>query len=193
MRGLSCEFYADESDLAALLREFPSLGDFKYVQICSRVNESNVVFTGDATGLLPDAIVSRDKPTRRHSFLIMDEQQEVYSRDIVLADGTGKITIVDQNQNPNSVVLAFGGDAGDQTLLMSDINTVGDTDEARELHKSFKKLVASRAKRVGAKGKPFRLMPGAIAKAKLGWRLARGKGWHRSTDDVIPAQQLATL
>lgn len=193
MPGLSCEFYADENDLAALLREFLSLGDFKYVRIDSRVNESNDVFTGDPTGLLPEAMASREKPTRRHSFLVMEREQEVYSRDIVLANGTGKITVVDQNQNPNSVVLAFGGDVGDQTLLMSDINTVGDTDMARELHKRFKKLVVSRAKRVGAKGKPFQLMPGAVAKAKLGWRLARGKGWHRSTDDVVPAQQFATL
>lgn len=193
MSGLSCEFYGDEDDIADLLLNLPSVGDLKFVQMRSRLNECNDVFVGDPTGLLPEAIVSPSKPMRRQSFLVVKRDQKVYYREIVLTDGTGRISIADQNTNSDSVVLAFGGDAGDQTLIMSDISTTADTERAKELHKTFKQLVSSRTKRVGPNGRPSRLMKGAIVKAKAGWRLARDKQSQRSSDAIITTEELAKL
>lgn len=190
--GLSCEFYADEEDLASLLEEFLTLGNFKYVQISSDLNRPNQVYT-DPTMLLPQAKVSPERPIRRHSFLAMQADQEIFAREVVRKDRSGKITVADQNQNWNSVVIAFGGDAGDHTLIMSDINTVGDTEVSRELHKKFKTLVSSKTKLAGSKRPPYRLMPGAIAKAKEGWRLARDKAWLPSTDATISPEELEAL
>ena len=190
---MSCEFYADEADLAELLRASSRIGRLKFLQIYSRPDQPNDVFVEDAVSILPGAVVSPQAPDRRHSFLVMYADQEVFSRRIELKDGSGKISIVDQNQNWIAVTIAFGGDAGDQTLIMSDINTTADTDQAVELHKKFKKLVKSMTARVGPKGRPCLLMPGAAAKAGAGWRLARGKGWSRSTDPAISAADLAKL
>jgi hypothetical protein len=190
--GVSCEFYADEADLTDLLREFPTLGLFKYVEIDSALNQSNLVHF-DPLDVLPAAIVSPEKPIRSQSFLVMEQDREIATRAIIRRDGSGTIRVADQNNNWDSIVIAFGGDAGDRTLIMSDINTVGDTEKARELHKKFKALVWSKTKRVGPKGTPYRLMPGAIAKAKAGWRLARDKGWQPVTDAHISPEDLEKL
>lgn len=192
MSGLSCEFYADESDLIDLLRALPSLGRLKYIEISSGLNCSNSVYL-DPTQILARAKVTPASPTRGHSFLVTQADQEIFTREILRADGSGRITVADQNQNWNSVVIALGGEAGDRTLVMSDINTVGDTEEARDLHRKFKALVRSRARRVGPKGKPALLMPGAIRKAKEGWRLSRNPGWALSTDLRIAPDELAAL
>lgn len=193
MGGRSCEFYADENDLLSLVREFPTLGKLKFVQMRSALNKSNEVLVGELERLVSMAKVTPEAPIRCHSFLAMETDQEIFHRELTLKDGSGKLWIVDQNQNWNSVVIAFGGDAGDQTLVMSDINTTADTEKAKELHTSFKKLVNSMSKKVGHQKKSYFLMAGAIAKAKEGWRLARDKGWQRSTDPEISAEDLAAL
>jgi hypothetical protein len=178
--------------LIDLLRALPSLGRLKYIEICSGLNCSNSVYL-DPTQILARAKVTPASPTRGHSFLVTRADQEIFTREILRADGSGRITVADQNQNWNSVVIALGGEAGDRTLVMSDINTVGETEEARDLHRQFKALVRSLAMRVGPKGKPALLMPGAIRKAKEGWRLSRNPGWASSTDLSIAPDELAAL
>ena len=192
MPGKSCYFYADERDLSELLKEFRELGDYKYVQIRSPLNESNLVLS-DPVELLPFAKVTPENPTRAHSFLVVEKDQEIFEREITLKDGSGVRKIADQNNNFDSIVLAFGGDAGDQTLIMSDINTVGDTATAVEMHKKFRKLVTAKTKKVGGKGSPHLLMPGAVEKLKAGWRLASGKEWSRETDPQILPEEIAAL
>lgn len=108
-------------------------------------------------------------------------------------DGTGIIRVADQNNNFDSVVIGFGGDAGDDTLIISDINTAGDSEEARALYRRFQSLIWSMTRRVGRKGAPVRLMPGAAQKAKAGWRLAHGKGWSAVTDDHLSDEERASL
>ena len=192
MSGRSCYFFADENDLADLLEAFEELSEYKFVQRRSDLNEPNKVYS-DPRKLLDEAKVTPDNPIRTHSFLVVETSQEVFDREVVLQDGTGVRKIADQNNNFDSIVLAFGGDAGDETLIMSDINTVGDTDKAVEMHKKFKKLVTSMTKNVGVKGSPARLMPGAVEKAKAGWRFASGKDWSRDTDAQISPEALAKL
>jgi len=62
-----------------------------------------------------------------------------------------------------------------------------------EMHKHFKKIVMSKTKRLGAKGRPYRLMSGATEKLKSGWRLTSGKGWARNMDLSLPAEEWAKL
>ena len=72
---------------------------------------------------------------------------------------------------------------------MSDINTVGDTDKALEIHKAFKKLVISKTKKVGPKGSPARLMAGAAAKLKAGWHLTQNRVWKPGVEEIrLPAE-----
>ncbi|WP_308367966.1 MULTISPECIES: hypothetical protein [unclassified Microbulbifer] len=192
MPGQSCYFFADEGDLLDLLEAFGQLGDHKYVQIRSGLNEPNLIFT-DPAQVLPLARVISENPTRAQSFLVIKMGQETFQREIALRDGSGIRKIADQNNNFDSIVLAFGGDAGDQTLIMSEINTVGDTHRALEMYKKFKKVVISKTKKIGVKGNPHRLMPGAIKMLKAGWRLASSKGWSRDTDANIPPDEVAAL
>jgi hypothetical protein len=184
MRGLRCEFWADADDLAALVQAFGQLGPCQFVEIHSALNQPNLILE-DAATMLPAAMVSPAAPHRRFSFLVMEAGATVRSRTIIRSDGSGTINCADQNNNWDSVVIAFGGDAGEQTLVMSDINTVGDTPTARRLHRMFKALVRANTRRFGPKGAPAWLMPGAIAKARAGWRLAREKGWLPTTDPVL--------
>jgi hypothetical protein len=41
MSALRAAFYADEDDLTVILNEFTQLGDFKYVQMRSQLNQVN--------------------------------------------------------------------------------------------------------------------------------------------------------
>jgi hypothetical protein len=193
LSGRSCEFYADEEDLLNLLARFRMLGDLKFVQIHSVPDRENEVLRDDPARLLSMARVTPEEPIRTNSFMVMEADQEVFSRQIVLKDGRGTISLVDQNQNLDAVVIALGGDAGDRTLIMSDINTTAETEKAKELHQKFKKLVVSQAKRVGFGKGSVLLMPGACRKARQGWRLARGKGWNVSTDPKITKEDLEKL
>jgi hypothetical protein len=192
MYGRSCYFYADEEDLADLTRALKGLGNYKFVQIRSNLNQPNLIFS-DPTELLPLAMVTPSNPTRIASFLIVHNDQQIFEREIALKDGSGFIKIVDQNQNWNSVVLAFGGNCEENTLIMSDINTVGDTEIALTMHNKFKKLVVTKTIKIGKKGSPHRLMPGAVEKLKSGWRLASDKNWSRCTDANIPAEEIAKI
>lgn len=187
MPGRKCEFFADEADLLNLLQAFKELQGYKYVQMRSDLNKENLLFYNPIE-LLPFATVSADNPVRGTTFLVLENNQEIYAGDIKMRDGSGIKKMAGQARNPNSITLAFGGDAGDKTLIMSDIATTGDTDIAVEMHKLFKKIVTSKTKRVGAKGRPYRLMPGAIAKLVDGWRLTSGKGWSRNMDLRLPEE-----
>lgn len=188
MPGRSYEFFADEIDLLTLLEAFKDLGNYKYVQMRSELNKENLIFD-DPVELLPFAVVSADAPVRVTSFLVLENTQEVFSGDIKMKDNSGIKKIAGQARNPNSITFAFGGDAGDNTLIMSDVATIGDTDKALEMHKRFKKVLITKTKRLGTKGRPYRLMSGAIGKLKSGWRLTSGKGWARNMDLNLPAEE----
>ena len=192
MSGRSSYFFADEDDLLVLLEAFNELSDYKYVQIRSELNQQNLIYF-DPRELLKSAVVSEENPIRTHSFLVVQKCQEVFTENIELRNGSGLRKICGQSLNPDSITFAFGGDAGDKTLLMSDVATIGDTDKSIEMHKQFRKIILAHTKKIGAKGKPYRLMPGAIRKLKSGWRLASGKAWSRDTDADIPEAEWIKL
>ena len=192
MSGRSSYFFADEDDLLVLLEAFNELNEYKSVQIKSELNQQNLIYF-DPRELLKLAVVSEENPIRIHSFLVLQKCQEVFTEMIELRDGSGLRNISGQSLNPNSITFAFGGDAGDKTLIMSDVATIGHTDKSIEIHKQFKKIILAHTKKVGAKGKPYRLMPGAISKLKSGWRLASGKDWSTDTDAHIPEAEWVKL
>lgn len=180
MHGRSCEFYADTADLHALLTSFRCLDCYKFVQMKSAVDRDNIIFE-DPLDIMSMAIVSAESPTRSVSFIVIEKLEEVVYRHIELNSGGTRI-IADQNQNHDSVVFALGGEAGEETLIMSDINTSGETPKAVTIHKDFKRIVRASSAKLGSGAKSGHLMPGAMEKLRLGWRLARDKGWARETD-----------
>lgn len=190
MAQKNCNFYADQDDLLNLLEAFSELGEYKYTQTRSDLNEANYTAV-NPVDILSYAISTVDEPERCYSFLVTHIGEEVTKTRIELRDGSGVRSLVGQFENPNSIALAFGGNIGDCTLIMSDIGTLGDTKKSVELHKQFKKLVTSMTKNVGVKGTPVRLMPGAMEKVKAGWRLAHGKDWSCKTDPQISAEVIA--
>ena len=193
MPGRSCYFYADESDLLNLLEAFKEFDGYKYVQISSELDMPNSVYT-NPVDCFSSAILTPNSAVRSQSFLVLENEQEVFTRELKRSDGSGTLSIADQNNNFDSIVIVFGGDAGDQTIIMSDINTVGDTDKAVEMHKKFKKLVMSKTKKVGAKGTPYRLMPGAADKLKSGWHLTQNRVWKPGVDEIkLSDEEIAAL
>ncbi len=193
MPGRSSYFYADENDLADLLVAFQESAGFKYVQMRSELNQPNEVYD-DPLEILEEAMATCAEPIRRHSFLVIDDDQEIFCRHITLRDGSGVRSIADQNNNFNSIVIAFGGYVGNQTILMSDVNTVGDTDKAIEIHKVFKKIIMANTTRVGGKGRPYRLMPEALKKLKSGWHLTQNKVWKPGVEEIeLSDEKLAKL
>lgn len=183
MRGRSSYFYADHRDLMCLLESFQALKGYKYVEIRSELNHPTKIYNTPSK-ILHKAMVTPDKPIRTHSFLIMEKEEKVNSKDILLADGNGIIKRADQNNNFNSAVIAFGGNAGHQTILMSDVNTVGDTEKSIEIYKEFRKIILANTTRVGVKGKPYRLMSGALEKLKSDWHLTQNKVWSPGVEEI---------
>jgi len=178
MPGRSCYFYADKSDLKELLDAFRMLDGFKYVQMRSEPNKPTNIYD-DAALIIKDAMAAPGNPYRSHSFLVMECNEEIHKREIHRSDGSGILIVSDQNNNWNSIVLAFGGNVGNDSILMSDINTIGDT-----YKKKFKKLVLSKTIRVGKKGQPYHLMPGALKKLKAGWHLTQNRAWAPGVEEI---------
>ena len=192
MPGLRAEFYADDEDIRTLLVRFRELGDLKYVEQLSSANAELQQFT-DPLDLFGCANLRPEAPNVRRLFTVLDGDAELSVREVEMADGSGLKKSISQYMNPDSVVLSFGGEVGDGTIVMSDITTIGDTVRAREMHKAFKKLITESTQRVGSKGALYRLMPGAVAKLKGGWRLAREKRQPENMDPKISAEEIAAL
>lgn len=192
MPGLRAEFYADDEDIRTVLARFRELGGLKYVEQLSSLSAEPQQFT-DPLDLFGRVNLAPEAPNSRRLFTVLDRDAKLSFREIEMAGGSGVKKSVSQYMNPDSVVLSFGGEVGDRTIVMSDITTIGDTERAREMHKAFKKLIAENTLRVGSKGTSYRLMPGSIAKLKDGWRLAREKRQPKSMDPKISAEEIAAL
>jgi hypothetical protein len=120
------------------------------------------------------------------SLLAVDIETKIRFHKIQLSDGSGFFSRAEHILNPDSVILAIGGDLDGDTLIMSDINTMAYTKRAIEIHNSFKKLVFAKTEKFGEKGSMYRLMPGAVSKLKMGWRFTADKRWSKEIDARIP-------
>jgi hypothetical protein len=192
MRGKGKEFYADNQDIINLLKEFDGLGKFQYVARYSKINK-NINIYYNAIEIFKKAICTPDRTEIAQNFFIFEINANIVFREITFEDGGGKKTALDTWRSDDAISIAFGGEVGDNTLIMSDIGTVADNKAVLDHFKHFKKLIEARSVRIGLPGRPSYLMPGAVQKAKQGWRLARGKALDIESDPVLPPEQLAKL
>jgi hypothetical protein len=177
MAGLRTEFFADREDLKQLLECFRSLGEFRYTALTGTVNAELAEYR-DPVELMNVGMVTPAAPGRGAGYMITDVSVPVTTRQIKMADGSGFKLTLDQSSNPDAVRIALGGEAGDQTLISSIVDTQGDTDRARATHALFRKAVTKASKRVSSRF----VMPGAMEKFEQGWRLTAGKGFHPGLD-----------
>ena len=192
MHGKSREFYADNQDIMNLLKKFDTLGKFKYVGRYSEINrEIDILY--NAVDIYDKSICTPSRTSCGHQFSIFEKNANVKFRDIILSDDSGKRAALDTLFSDDSIETAFGGEVGDNVLVMGLISTVATDPVILGHFKRFKKLIESKCVRIGLPGRPVYLMPGAVQKAKQGWRLAQGKGWSVDSDPVLPPEQLAKL
>jgi hypothetical protein len=192
MRGKERNFYADNQDIMNLLTEFDDLGKFQYVECYSEIDNDIDIFY-NAVDIFDKSICTPQDPGRRHSFSIFEINANVVFREIIFEDGSGRRTVLEAWRSDDSIEIHFGGEVGDNTLVISDIGTVADDKAMLDHFKRFKKLIEARSVRIGPPGRPSYLMSGAVQKAKQGWRLAQGKGFNKNSDPVLPPEQLAAL
>ena len=177
MGALRTEFFADREDLRRLLEAFRTLGEFRYTAVSGAVN-GGLAEHRDPVELMSQGTVTPESPNRGAGYMVTDVATPVASRKIKMADGSGIKLTLDQSSNPDSIRIALGGEAGDQTLISGIVDTQGDTDRARTMHRLFRKAIVKEASRVADRF----VMPGAMQKLDQGWRLTAGKGFHPGLD-----------
>ncbi|MEO0399443.1 MAG: hypothetical protein AAF224_08480 [Pseudomonadota bacterium] len=192
MRGLRAEFYADDADVQSVLEKISEFDVYMCIEMNGQLNSALKVFE-DPKEIFADMKTDRQFPRLRPAYLLIEKETEIVKDKTKMADGSGVKESSDQVLMPDSVVIRFGGNAGDDTLTMSQFATLGETNRSREIHKIVKRIITTNAKRVGPKGDPHLLMSGAIAKLKAGWRLVGAKNMPAMMDVKIPAEQIAAL
>lgn len=180
-RGRRITFYADRDDLSVLFERFLALGRMTYT--LKIWDEGQPVPTVSNPLDIPDyGIVPPPFPSMfSRAYLIVDASESISPRRIVLLAGGARYEL-DNGTNPSSVRLCLGGDAGDRTLIASQIDTLGFTERAQEMQAAFAKVIRKHGKKVGI----CYVLPGAMAKFKDGWRLTHDKGYARSQDLIMP-------
>jgi hypothetical protein len=169
MSGSTCDIYADNNDLAELLKKFDELKLFKYIKMTSELNKENDSFY-EASKLLNYKVGD--------TFIIFDVDTEVICRKINLIDGSGFKNRVDQDFNEDSICLTLGGDIESNTIIASVIDTLGESKRAKEIFKLFKKVVTKNTKSVSRS----RVMPNALVCLQSDWRLTQGETYTRDLD-----------
>lgn len=178
---LRTEFYADRDDMLMLLKAFRVLGKFKYTLGHGELN-SGIVTHADPVEILDVGAVNSENPHRRFGYVITEEGTPVIGIAIAMSDGSGSKHIVDQVQNPDSVRLALGGNAGDRTLISSLLVTTGETKSAKKIYKLFAKVVKGAGRPIAG----MYVLPNAMAKLQDGWRLTGGKTFAPELDLLLP-------
>jgi hypothetical protein len=176
-RGTRVTFYADREDLTLLFEKFFALGEFTYT--LDYWDEGQKIPTVTNPLDIPDygELTEKVRSICSRAFLVIDASDVLMPRRYSLNSGGSRYTI-DNGTNPSSVRLCLGGDAGDRTLIASQIDTLGWTDRAREMQSAFSRIVRKSGVKLGI----CHVLPGAMAKFKDGWRLTYGKEYAPSQD-----------
>lgn len=180
-KGLRITFYADRADLKTLFERFLELGEFTYT--LTYWDEGQPIPTVSNPADIPDYGVLRPphQSISSLSYLVIDASSELNPERYTLKAGGARYTI-DNSTNPSSVRLCLGGDAGDRTLIASQVDTLGLSERAREMHASFSRVV----RESGVKVRSNIVLPGAMSKLREGWRLTQGKTYSPSLDLKLP-------
>ncbi len=176
-RGSRITFYADQEDLSVILDEFFISGNFNYTPTYWDDGDFNPTVDNPLSikgyGILEDPLAS----ICDSSWLITDASDKIAPKRYLLNNGMARFT-VDNRTNPSSVRICLGGDAGDRTLIASQVDTLGLTERAKEIYKVFSKIIRKHGKKIGI----CYVLPSALSKFEYGWRLTYGKGYASSQD-----------
>lgn len=171
MRGLRTYFYANKTDMELLFHKILAQGDFKFTRCLWNEVDGEAIyhspfdipnywmsegpaFTCPGIGYM---VTHADDESRAERYTVKTTSAVRYSAD----NGT----------HPSSIRLALGGDAGDNTLICSLIDTLAYNDEAKTLFKNFSKIITN----LSVCKPREHVLPGALELYKQGWRLTRGK------------------
>lgn len=174
MRGSEVRFYADINDSRQLFGLFNGLGAFRYTETLSEENAPLLSFEN------PDELVRylQDRhPQATNVFLITDAACEIRTYCSNQTDGSGVKLVAVQAFNPDAILIQLGGEF-DNILVAHSINTTGETPEAKEKFKLFKKTLMKQSTYIEG----FYVLPSALEKFRKGWRLTTGSGYSPSED-----------
>lgn len=177
MSGSSLEFYGDTADLELLFRAFKAVGHYFYTEALSEINEKNRQYRKPEC--LASHLVSYQHPQQSSVFMITDTSKEIIFRDIKMKDGPGIKRMASQNFNPDAIEILLGGEAAPRTIVTTTLRTTGETNQAKDTFKAFRKIVANASVKVGPN---YRVLPSALKKLQDGWRLTPGIEYSSDLD-----------
>ena len=180
-RGIRVTFYADRADMAALFEKFCRLGKFTYTPLYWDEGQPPPTLENPADIPSYGELSPRTNSLCSLSYLVIDATDELKPERFLLNSGGARFKI-DNGTNPSSVRLCLGGDAGDYTLIASQIDTLGLSERAREMQAAFARVVRKSSVKVGSNI----TLPGAMSKLREGWRLTHGKSYSPSMDLKLP-------
>jgi hypothetical protein len=180
-RGIRVTFYADRPDMTALFEQFCYLGKFTYTPLYW--DEGQPPPTVENPADIPNygVLGLRTNSLCSLSYLVVDATDELRPTRFILTSGGARFSI-DHGTNPSSVRLCLGGDAGDRTLIASQVETLGLTERAKQMQAAFSRVVRKSGVKVGSNV----VLSGAMSKLREGWRLTHGKSYSPSLDLKLP-------
>lgn len=176
MAGLRAPFFGSREDFKSLLKAFDELGDFEYVQIHSSLN-SELIIHNKGVNLLSSCL-SESQPNKFSGYLIFYKNERLFLDRFNKSDGSGYKYTIKQSYNPNSIRIALGGDIGNNTIIASMFDSLGESEKAKEIFKKFKKVLIKMSKKVNQ----YRVLPDAYEKLENGWRLAQENTFQSKLD-----------
>ena len=167
-RGPRTYYFADADDQKRFLAELASMGGLRFTYGVWREPDAEPIFL-DPTQIPNVGYVRANFDSITTGYCVTLQSEKLVTRALSLP---GIPTRYEAGpNNPDSVRIALGGEAGNRTIICSLIQTLGATAVARDLHSRLTKAV----KRTGVvKCDRFFMFAGAITKLETGWRLAEG-------------------
>ena len=167
-RGLRTYYFADAEDQKRFLAELAAIGGLRFTYGVWREPDAEPSFL-DPTQIPDVGYVRANFDSVTTGYCVTLQSDKLVPRALSLP---GIPTRYEAGpNNPDSVRISLGGDAGNRTIVCSLIQTLGATTMARDLHSKLTKAV----NRTGVvKCDRFVMFAGAITKLETGWRLAEG-------------------
>ena len=159
------QIYVTREDLAELLKHVEDDRPIQYVQTGLFESKSPIVFTS-AESIDGLGIAKVGASVSEPSYLVMDSDRRVNVRRVPQRR-SGVLYAIDQEKNPDTVVLNCGGEYRDEALISSEISTIWDGEVSDSLFNLFKKYIRREFQRVQS----YYLGPGAVRALDSGVRL----------------------
>ncbi|SET13284.1 hypothetical protein [Thalassotalea agarivorans] len=177
MNGSSVEIYADRHDLELLFKLLNSIGEFKFVQSLSDLNQNPRIYENAEN--LSQYQVDYENPNPKSLFLCLSKSASVNSRELSMKDGSNGIKFkTDEVFNPSAISILLGGEAASDTIVQTVISSAYYSEAARKKLLIIRKLID----KVSTKVNSFRVMPSSYKKLLKGQRLTQGIDYNRDYD-----------